>query len=115
MDSNDENIKNAELSAKMAVLQNTIREYQEKIKSLSSKLYTCKYKGVEMKMTGDYTVTNISIDQNVYETSSKSNLEQIIMVAFTNLKKAITDEQEFLSNEMKEVVERSGGDLPFKL
>ena len=115
MEEKDENLKNAELSAKMAVLQNTIREYQDKIKELGNKLYTCKYKGVEIKMTGNYTVTSIIIDQNTYETSSKSNLEQIIMVAFTNLKKAIVDEQEFLSNELKDLVEKSGADLPFKL
>ena len=115
MEEKDENLKNAELSAKMAVLQNTIREYQDKIKALSSKLYTCKYKGVEIKMTGDYTVTNVAIDQSVYETSSKSNLEQVIMVAFTNLKKAIADEQEFLSNEIKDIVEKSGGNLPFNI
>ena len=48
MEEKDENLKNAELSAKMAVLQNTIREYQDKIKELGNKLYTCKYKGVEI-------------------------------------------------------------------
>lgn len=111
----DQNLKNAEMSAKMAVLQDTVREYQEKLKDLSNKVYTGKYRGVEIKMKGDFSIVSVIFDQGVYETSSKGNLEQIIVVCFTNLKKAITDEQEYLSQELKNIVDKYQVDLPFNV
>ena len=101
----DPNLKNAEMTSKLVALQDTVREYQEKLKLLNEKVYKCKYHGIEMQMKGDFTIVSVIIDQGAYETSSKGNLEQLIFTCLTNLKKAISDEQDSINNELQELVQ----------
>ena len=49
----------------------------------------------------DYQVLDITIDQSFYETSSKTQMEQALMICLTNLKQAIDLEQEQLKNSLQ--------------
>lgn len=106
MSEQDENIKKAKQATSYAMMQDKAREYQEKILSLRNKDYQSKYKGLSIKMKGDYQLTEVKIDQNFYETAGKQEIEQAILVAFSNLHRAIEDEQKELQDQMTSDIQR---------
>lgn len=97
----DDNIKKAKETTELFRLQQKAQEYQNKVKELMNKEYQAKYSGLSIKMKGDYTVLDVSLDQSFYETSSKSVLEQAIVTAFRNIHQAIEDDQEALKNRLQ--------------
>lgn len=96
----DENIKNAKQATEMAMLQERARKYQEKLTELSNKVYKGKRQGISIDMKGNYDVVDLKIDQSFYETSSKSQMEQAILVCLINLKRNIEQDQEVIKDEL---------------
>ncbi|MFA6586956.1 MAG: YbaB/EbfC family nucleoid-associated protein [Bacilli bacterium] len=103
--SDDPNLDKAKTAADMAVLQSQIGEYKKKLADLQSKVYTGRYKGVTIQMRGDYTVVDVSLDQAVYETASKSMMEQSILICLSNLHLAAVNESKTLTDELQKMLQ----------
>lgn len=90
----DENRKKAKKAADRYLLQTKAKEFQEKLKDLSRKEYQGKYKGITVKRRGDYLLLSVSIDQSIYETAGKAQLETAIRTVRTNLRNAINADRD---------------------
>ena len=106
MSENDENIKKAKQAADMVMLQNKAKDFQDKMTALGNKEYQGRYQGLTIKMKGDHTLLDVSIDQGFYETAGKSQIEKAILVLCSNLNTAIKDDQEQLQRELQGDIER---------
>ena len=84
----------------MVMLQDRARKYQEKLDELANKVYKGKRQGINIDLKGNFDIIDFKIDQSFYETSSKTQMEQAIIVCFTNLKRTIEQDQETLKNEL---------------
>ena len=102
----DENLKNAKKAADMAVLQNKMKDLQEKTVALQNKEYQGKFQGVTIRMKGDHQVIDVRIDQGYYETAGKGQLEKAFFQLLNNLVRAIKEEQEMLTMEFQKDMER---------
>ena len=102
----DQNIKNAKQTTDMVMLQERAKRYQDKINELSNKVYKGKRQGISIDMKGNYEVTDFKIDQSFYETSSKTQMEQAIIICLTNLKRAIDLEAESIKNELQDDIRK---------
>ena len=100
-DNNDENLKKAKNAADMVMLQQKARDYQDKLGKLMNKEYQGKYQGISIKMKGDYTLLDVSIDQSFYEMASKNQIEQGLMNLFRNLHNAVNADQDALKAELQ--------------
>ncbi len=100
-DNNDENIKKAKQAVDMVMLQQKAKDYQDKQVALMNKEYQGKYQGISMKMKGDFTLLEVKIDQNFYETASKGQIEQAIFKLCSNLHGAISADLDVLKNELQ--------------
>jgi DNA-binding protein YbaB len=106
MSEQDENLKKAKQAADLAVMQEKARVYQQKLLDLQNKEYQGKYKGLNLRMKGNYEVIDVKIDQSFYETAGKQEIEQAILVAYVNLHRAIETEQKELQDEMTNELQR---------
>ena len=102
----DENIKNAKRAADMVMLQSKARDFQEKMTALSNKEYQGRYQGIEIKMKGDFTLINVHIDQSLYETGGKGQIEKAFFTLTNNLVNAIKQESEMMQKEFQEELMR---------
>lgn len=102
----DKNLERAKKSADAAVMQDRIKEYQDKLKDLQNKEYSGKYQGIKMVVNGDFRMQKVEINQAFYETCSKSQLETAILVCFSNIKEAIDSETRELSEQLQQEVMR---------
>lgn len=102
----DQNIKNAKQATEMAMLQEKARNYQSKMNELTNKVYTGRRQGINIEMKGNYEVVDIKIDQSFYETSSKLQMEQALIVCLTNLRRSIELDQESLKDELQNDITR---------
>ncbi len=100
-DNNDENLKRAKQAADMALLQQKARDYQDKLNGLMNKEYQGKFQGLTVKMKGDYSLLDVSIEQSFYETAGKGQIERAILQLFNNLHTAINADQDMLKNELQ--------------
>ena len=97
----DENSEKAKQACEFTRMQERAKKLQEQFSALSNKVYKGKRQGINIQMKGDYQVLDITIDQSFYETSSKTQMEQALMICLTNLKQAIDLEQEQLKNSLQ--------------
>ena len=102
----DENMKNAKRAADMVMLQNKARDFQDKMTALSNKEYQGRYQGIEIKMKGDFTLINVHIDQSLYETGGKGQIEKAFFTLTNNLVNAIKQESEMMQKEFQEELMR---------
>ena len=102
----DENMKNAKRAADMVMLQNKARDFQEKMTALANKEYQGRYQGIEIKMKGDFTLINVHIDQSLYETGGKGQIEKAFFTLTSNLVYAIKQESEMMQKEFQEELMR---------
>lgn len=94
---------------KIQEVQSRIREItleqEDKVKELNGRLYTTKSRGVSIKIYGNYRVEEVSIDQNFFETASKSMLEKAIKDAYQSVYDLIRDEISTIQNDSREKME----------
>lgn len=102
----DENMKKAQQATQMAMLQSKAKDYQDKLTALQNKEYQGKYQGLNIKMKGDHTLVNVSLDSTFYETASKGQIEKAILILLTNLNNAIRQDSENLQKEFQSDIER---------
>lgn len=102
----DENLKKASQSADYVMLQQRVEDYKAKLISLQNKIYAGKYQGINLKMKGNYTVIEDSIDQTYYETASRSQIEHALLICYTNLHQAIEAEQKEVTDQMQAEIAR---------
>jgi len=100
-DENDKNLEKAKQAADMVRLQQKAQEFQSKLTELGNKEYQGKVQGITIKVKGDYTVLDVQINQDYYETASRSQMEGSILKLLVNLKNAITADQDLLRNELQ--------------
>ena len=109
----DENLKKASQAAELAAMQDKARDYQRKLAEFQSKIFTGKVGGVNMKMSGDFKINEIKIDQSFYEMASKDQLEVSILRCYNNLYTAVSNEINDLNGqfqqEMKLMSKDAGG------
>ena len=106
MSDNDENIKKAKQAADMVMMQNRIKDYQDRLVALQNKEYQGKFQGIVVKMRGDFQVIDVRIDQSFYETAGKGQIEKAILTLMTNLHNAIHVDQDDMNRELQEEVKR---------
>lgn len=106
MSEQDENLKKAKQAADLAVMQDKVRNYQQKLVDLQNKEYQGKYKGLSIRMKGSFEVVDVRIDQSFYETARKQEIEQAILITLNNLHQAVDDEQKDLQNQMTSDLQR---------
>ena len=106
MSEQDENLKKAKQAADLAVMQDKVRNYQQKLVDLQNKEYQGKYKGLSIRMKGSFEVIDVRIDQSFYETARKQEIEQAILITLNNLHQAVDDEQKDLQNQMTSDLQR---------
>jgi|GEM_PF-773115 len=111
-DAGDENLNKAKMASEFLNVQNKLSDYQKKYEALSNKVFTGRYKGVTLQMRGDYLIVDVKIDQSVYETASKSAIEQSFLICATNLHNAIGQELTSLKNELQQNIGLSGMQIP---
>ena len=97
----DQNLGKAKQAADMVRLQQKAQEFQGKLTDLGNKEYQGKVQGISIKMKGDYTVLDVQINQDYYETASRSQMENAILKLLVNLRNAISNDQEMLKNELQ--------------
>lgn len=102
----DKNLEKARNSAEAAVMQDRIKEYQQKLKDLQAKEYSGKYQGIKLTLNGAFCMQKVEINQAFYETCSKSQLETAILVCYSNIKEAIDSEARELSEQLQQEMMR---------
>lgn len=98
----DDNEKAYKQAMDMERFKERAQHYQRQMLALQNKEYDGIYHGVKATMKGDFTLLSFSIDQSVYETAGKAQIENIFLTLMTNLHTAIVREQKALEKEMNE-------------
>lgn len=106
MNENDDNLKRAKQAADMVMLQNKAKDYQAQLQALQDKEYQGRYHGISIKMKGDFSLLDVTIDQGFYETAGKSQIENSFLVLFSNLKANIVADQNDLQQRFQNDIER---------
>jgi DNA-binding protein YbaB len=92
--------------AEYAAMQNTLNLYKQKLDDLQKKIYQGRSQGVNIKMYGDYSIIETTIDQSFYEIASKAQIEKAYLNCLSNLHSAIETEKMNLQEQLNKEIER---------
>jgi DNA-binding protein YbaB len=86
----------------MLELQKAQKELEKKRNALLEKEFTVSKGGaVTIAMTGNYEVVEIVIEKDVLEPDNKDMLEELILLAYTELFNMIKQEETAIDDELK--------------
>ena len=102
-------------TADMLFMQNSAKEFQDKMQELQNKEYTGKVHGIYITMKGSMEIIDVHIDQNYYETASKGSIEMDVKKCVNNIEQSIgydvNEARERLNKDMERIrVNNTNGD-----
>ncbi len=110
----EEDDKKEKQTADMLFMQNSAKEFQDKMQVLQNKEYTGKVQGISIKMKGSMEIIDVHIDQSYYETAAKGAIEIAIKKCINNIENSIAfdvnEAREKLNQDIERIRVNSNGD-----
>jgi DNA-binding YbaB/EbfC family protein len=91
------------MQSMMAQAQRMQKELQKKMDEFKSKAFEYSYKNDSIVVTimGDFTITNISINQVLVDPDDKQTLEEMVCEAVNAAIKGVEEDQQTIQNSIK--------------